>query len=336
MPDSHTTTQLHPRDTMDIHQLTAFVRVAQLGNFTRAAESLRLTQPAVTRQVAGLEARLGTRLVERLGRRIALTPAGEVLLGYAEQILRLEAEAGHAVAEVTRGGAGSLRVGASSTVATYLLPVLLGKYKLAHPGVELSVLTGGSREVASLVVANAVDIGIVMDLRESRELRAIELGNYASAVVVPPGHRLASTYGDDTGGVPISALYGQPLIVMQRGTSLRRIVDHLLAAGAGEVTAPEDAASTEVAPHGAAIAMELDSVEAIKKMIESGLGISILPRLAVNAEVEAGRLRALPLENADLAQRRIAAIHRTDKFVTAAMRDFLRLVHGELGRVLGR
>src|SRR4051794_25233141 len=114
---------------MELRQLRTFVRVAALGSFSRAAEELMLTQPAVTRQIAALERECRTRLLERLGRRVELTPAGEMLHRYAAQMLRLEDEAARAVSDVAAGVAGRLALGASSTTAAYVLPPLLRRYR---------------------------------------------------------------------------------------------------------------------------------------------------------------------------------------------------------------
>jgi DNA-binding transcriptional LysR family regulator len=148
-------------ERMDLHQLAAFEAVARERSFTRAAESLFLTQPAVTRQVAALEAELKTRLFDRLGRSVRLTTSGEALRRYADAILRLVREAEQAVADVGTGIAGRLTLGASDTLATYVLPPLLRAFRRAHPGVEIAIHTGVSADVLEMVAANRVDLGLV-------------------------------------------------------------------------------------------------------------------------------------------------------------------------------
>lgn len=331
---------------MELRQLETFAKVAELRNFTRAAEELSLTQPAVTRQIAGLERELRTRLLERMGRRVALTAAGEALYRYAMEILRLSREAERAVADVATGAAGRLAVGANSTTATYILPPLLRRFREAHPGVELSVHTGVSAQVVEMVVANAVDVGIVTGVREQAGLTVLPLAEQATGVVVYPGHPLAEEGNWETGKLgneegigklgnqemnttgnhPISQfpnslisssravraeeLAGSPLILMEEGTNLRTYVDRLLSAAGVEER----------------VTMELDNVEAIKKMIEARLGISLLPLVSVQAEVEAGRLVALPLADVPGAHRRLAAIHRQDKYLSSTLKAFLSLL----------
>jgi DNA-binding transcriptional LysR family regulator len=302
---------------LELRQLETFARVAQLQSFTRAAEELALTQPAVTRQIAALERELHTRLLERMGRRVQVTAAGEALYAYAVQMLRLEQEAERAVADVVLGMAGRLAVGASSTTATYLLPPLLRRFREAYPGVELSVHTGVSAQVAERVLANEVDVGVVTGLREPSGLVEIPLAEFATGVVVYPEHPLAGrarSSGAAESGVGAAELAGSPLILMEEGTNLRTYVDRLLSAAGVEER----------------VTMELDNVEAIKKMIEARLGISLLPLLSVGAEVEAGRLVALPLADVPGAHRRIVAIHRPDKYLSAALSAFLALLKSEL------
>lgn len=301
---------------MELRQLETFARVAQRKSFTRAAEELALTQPAVTRQIAALEQELHTRLLERMGRRVQLTAAGEVLFEYAGQILRLTQEAERAVADVATGAAGRLSVGASNTTATYLLPPLLRQFREAYPGVELSVHTGPSAQVAAMVAANEVDLGVVTGPGAHHDLIEIALAEYATGVVVYPEHPLANTTARNgsAAGVRTAELAGCPLILMEEGTNLRTYVDRLLSAAGVEEQ----------------VTMELDNIEAIKKMIEARLGISLLPLLAVGSEVEAGRLVALPLTDVPGAQRRLVAVHRRDKYLSASLKAFLALLRQRL------
>lgn len=292
---------------MEIHELAAFEAVAEHCSFTQAADALFLSQPAVTRQIGSLERKLRTRLFERLGRTVQLTPAGEALRRYASEVLRLVAEAERAVGDVTTGTAGRLAVGASSTTATYVLPRYLRRFREEWPGVELSVHTGPSAQVGEMVAAGTVDVGVVTGYREQIGMVEIPLSDYATGVVVYPEHPMAAA-----GARPVMAaeLSGSPLILMEEGTNLRTYVDRLLsAAGVQE-----------------RVTMELDNVEAIKKMIEARLGISLLPLVTVETEVAANRLVALPLADVPNAQRRIAAIYRQDKYLTAALKAFLALL----------
>ena len=291
---------------MELRQLEAFITVARRESFTRAAAELHLTQPAVTRQIAALEVELQALLFDRLGKRIQLTGAGETLLGYAEHILRLTDEAREALEELTAGRAGRIAIGAASTLATYVLPPLLTQFRQEHPGIELSLRTGLSARVRELVLSGVVDIGLVTTEGEPTQqdgvLTSESLGVYETVLAVPPGHVLATQLT-----TTVAELSGEPLLAMTTGTNLRTYAEHILA----------DAGVA------ARVAMELDSVEAIKRMVEAGLGISLLPRVAVASEVAAGRLVALTLTGVPLPERHIVLLRRRDKQVTVPLLAFI-------------
>jgi DNA-binding transcriptional LysR family regulator len=291
---------------MELRQLESFVRIAALGSFTRAAEELALSQPAVTRQISLLEREVKTRLFDRLGRHIALTAAGDALHGYALEILRQMEEAKRAVADVSSGVAGRLTVGASSTAATYLLPPILRQYHESYPAVDLNIHTGLSARIAELVLKNEVDLGVVMGDHEGPGLTTIPIAESATVVVVYPDHPLVNK-GER--GISAEELKGSALILMEEGTNLRRYVDRLLSTAAVKEQ----------------VSLELDNVEAIKKMIEARLGISLLPLMAVESEIADRRLIALSLADVPGASRPVTVIHRTDKYLSTALKAFIRL-----------
>jgi DNA-binding transcriptional LysR family regulator len=292
---------------MELRQLEAFVTVARRTSFTRAAGELHLTQPAVTRQIAALEAELGALLFDRLGKSIQLTGAGETLLGYAEHILRLTDEAQDALEELAAGRVGRIAIGAASTLATYVLPPLLTQFRQEHPGIELSLRTGLSARVRELVLSGVVDIGLVTTEGEPAEQEGVlvseSLGVYETVLAVPPGHKLATQ-----ATATVTELTGEPLLAMTAGTNLRTYAEHVLA----------DAGVA------ASVTMELDSVEAIKRMVEAGLGVSLLPRVAIATEVAAGRLVALTLTGIPLPERHIVVLRRRDKHQTAPLLAFIQ------------
>ncbi len=290
---------------VELHQLEAFEAVVAHRSFTRAAVALHLTQPAVTRQIAALEKELRAPLFDRLGRTVQMTTAGETLHRYAESIVRLAREARHAVADIEAGAAGRVAVGASSTLATYVLPPLLRRFREAYPRVEITVHTGVSAQVLEMVRVNEADIGLVTGDVPDRALTATALADYETVVVVPPSHPLAAR-----SSISASELAGSPLIMMEAGTNLRTYVDGLLSAAGVEEQ----------------VTMELDNVEAIKRMIEAELGLSMLPEVSVSAEVASGRLVALKLTGVPHARRRIRLVHRRDKYLPTALQAFMRLL----------
>jgi len=302
---------------LELRQLLALVTVAQTGSFTKAAEELSLTQSAVTRQVAALELETHTKLLDRLGRTVVLTSAGQVLQRYAVEMLRLDSEAYHAVGDVRSGVGGKLALGVSSTAAAYLLPPLLQLYRRDRPNVDLSVLTGPSKRVAEMVAENQVDVGLVMDEPTVPGIVSIKVADYSVALIVYAGHPIIKIAEDQPSGVSLDQLRELPLILMQPGASLRRSADDLLG---------------QVGP-GQTISMELDNVEAIKKMIEAHLGVSLLPIMSVKSETSAGTLVALPIDSPRPPRPSIVVIHRNDKYVSGAMRSFIDLAHANVRTV---
>lgn len=300
---------------MELHQLEAFAAVARERSFTRASLRLHLTQPAVTRAVAALENELRTRLFDRLGRSVQLTPSGETLLRYAERVLQLTEEAKAAVTDIETGSAGRLSVGASSTLATYILPPLLAKFRQAHPAVEIAIHTGISARIRARVHSGAADVGLVTTgpeedgTKSDPSMTILPLAELDTCVVLPPVHPLA---GHDSLDAAVLLSGELPLLLMETGTNLREYAEGVFGGG--------------VIP-----AMELDNVEAIKRMITAGLGFSLLPELAVRTEVATGTLTALPLTNpSPRPGRRIELVYRRDKYLTAALRRFIALLQAEV------
>lgn len=263
---------------MNSHQLQVFAAVAHHGSFTRAAEALHLTQSAVSQQIDGLEREHGVRLFERRPRRVRLTDAGAALLPYAERVTGLIDDAVQALEEVRGAARGRLRVGASPTPATYLLPELLGQFSRAHPGVELLLEVDLSARIAERVAAGDAALGVVEGLAPVPRLSAEAIFEDDLALITPPD------FVPVQGHVAPEQLIGLPLIAREPGSLTRAFIeDRLRAAG------------IELRP-----AMELGHIEAIKRAVAAGLGVSFLSRIAVGDEVAAGRLRAWTVDGLDL------------------------------------
>ena len=291
---------------MEMRQLESFVRIVQYGSFTRAAEILYLSQPAVTRQISVLEAELDTRLLERIGKKVTLTDSGNALYRYAWEILRLANEARQEVTDTLIGNLCSLRIGANSSTAAYILPQILQRFREEFPGVELSIHTGVSSKIAEMVTSNVVDIGLVSHYEAGSIFISLDLLEEETVVVTYPDHPLAA--GQRV--VRPDDLAGASLILMEPGTSLRAHVDKIFSES-GVVKK---------------LAMELDNVEAIKKMIVFRMGISLLPLIAVQEETRRGELIAMPLEGIPSSERKIIAIYHKDKYLSKALIGFLQIL----------
>jgi DNA-binding transcriptional LysR family regulator len=279
--------------------------VARHGSFSRAARELHLTQPAVSMQVRQLERALGLPLLERVGKRAFPTKAGEVLLAHAGRALR-ELEAGVEVVQRLRGiVAGRIRLGTSASFAIYLLPPALRRFRSRYPKTELTVVTGNAPEIARAVVQNELDVGIVSLPVRERELAVSAFHRHELVAIAPPDRRWRRGQH-----VKAAELARDPLILFEQGATLRRVIDEWFQRAG-------------VAP---ALPMELNNTEAIKKLVESGLGLSVTSWFSVEHEVRARKLVAARLEPP--LYRDIGVILRKDKPKTPVLEAFLATLDG--------
>ncbi len=285
--------------------LSSLLRVAELGSVSRAALALHLTQPAVTKQLRALERELGTALVERVGRGIELTAAGQVLCEYGRRGSALFDECRGLLTEMERGTAGKLALGAGVTTSIFQLPRWLKELQREQPGIDVSVRTGSSRVIEGLVLDCKVELGLVTSAVERHELVATELYSEQIVLVGAADYRRAR----GSGRLELAEL---PLILFPADTGFRAYLDARLAAR-GLV---------------AKVKMESDSVEAIKSFVSIGLGASFLPIAAVEAELRSRKLKRLHVAGLPSLRRRTACIRRHDRRPSAAVRLFIDIVRG--------
>jgi DNA-binding transcriptional LysR family regulator len=275
---------------MRTEQLQAFVEVARRGSVSRAADALFATQPTLTARLKGLEQELDAKLFIRSQRGMRLSEAGRAFLPYAERALDTVLSGRRLLNELARGESGQLALGAAPAVSTYVLPRILTRFRRTHPKVSLAVRTGHSEEVLELVLREQVQIGLGRALRHP-EIEAIPLYEDELVLVVDPKHAFAQQ--DEIGPDQLTEVQ---LILFDRTSSYHRLTSEFFE-GVGAV------------PRGI---MELDNIDAAKKMVEQGLGIALLPHTAVAAELEGGSLRALTLADAPAPKRRIVILRRRD------------------------
>ncbi|MDI7276436.1 MAG: LysR family transcriptional regulator [Anaerolineae bacterium] len=292
---------------MELRQLRAFERVVSCGSFSRAADELALSQPAVTAQIQALERELGVRLLERLPRRVLTTSAGETLLPYARGLLNLEEDARRALEELRGLQAGTLRVGASPTIGTYLLPSVLGELKRRHPGLRVIAEIQPTHHVAEALETHALDVGLVEAPVASAALAAEPFHSDDLVLVVPAGHPWAARRSIRPG-----ELAGQPLIAREPGSGTRQLVEERLRA-----------LGVEAAP-----ALELGAIEAIKNAVAAGLGVAFISRLAIQPEQRLGTLAVVPVKGLDLRRPFYRLLHRRRQ-PSPAVRAFLDALGGE-------
>jgi DNA-binding transcriptional LysR family regulator len=284
-----------------IGQLEVFVEIARLGSVGRAASALDLTQPAATWRLQALERELGIALFERTGRGMRLTEAGRTTLPYAERAVRAAREMRGVVEALQRGAGGRLDVGCSPAIGVYLLPDALLEFRARRPDVEVAVRTGHSEEVLGLVLAGEVRLGLVRNLRHP-DVAARLLTEDDLVLAAHPGHPFAATRRVTAGQVG-----REGLILFDRASSFYELT-HALFARAG------------VLPR---IAMELDSAEGAKMMVAKGLGVALLPAMAIVRELAEGRLVRVEIEDVAPIRRQIYAIWRADEPPGDVMEDFM-------------
>ncbi len=273
---------------MDFGQIEAFVQVAAHRSFSRAAEQLQLTQPSITARIQSLERELSEELFERGGRGVRLTDAGLAFLPYAERILQTLQEARDAVDEVRNVQLGSLRLGSALTISTYVLPKILHTFRERYSGLEVVIRTGRSEQVLSMLLSDEVQVGLVRSLTHP-DVETVHLYDDEIVLVAYPSHNFA-----EERRATVEEAASQPIILFDRGSSYYGLI-HNFFRQAG------------VVPN---VSMELDSLEATKRMVEEGLGIALLPLVTIQRELEAGELVRVDLVDAAPIKRPISLIYR--------------------------
>ena len=289
---------------MNLNHLAIFHAVAEERSMSRGAARLCISQPAVSKQIKDLEAALGVALFDRLPRGLRLTEAGDVLAGHARRLFAAEADAERALAELKGLTAGRLTIGASLTIGDYLLPQILGVYHKKHPGIELHLEIANTQIIGQKLRDGALDVGLTEGFAEDADLEADVFGEDVLVAVVPPGHPLLGEKA-----VSAARLCAEPFLMREPGSGTREVVERALAR-LGIVVTP---------------AMSLGSTEAIKRGVAAGLGVTIISRLALEAEFSARRLCPLPLSDLALT-RPLHLVRLRGKSTGPAVSAFLNLL----------
>ncbi len=288
---------------MDLDQLHTFLEIVRLKSFSKAAQSCFRTQPAVSAQVRQLEQDLGAPLFERLGTKIALTPAGRIFAEYAEQILELRKRAQDAISELERTPRGELIIAANEATCIYVLPRVFYEYKKLFPNVEIVVDRSYGARVVEAVVDNQADFGLTQLPVKEKRLQVVKIHHDEIKLIVPPSHPLARKKE-----ILATELIGMPLLLPKTGTTRNRLSAWL------------EAVEDEIS-----VSMELDSTEMIKRFVMAELGVSFVASTHCIEEVAAGKLAAVSL-GPDPIVRQVALIYRRDKALSKAALGFIEVV----------
>lgn len=284
-------------------RLQVFHTVARLLSFTKAAETLHMTQPAVTFQVRQLEEHFNTRLFDRTHNRISLTEAGKQVYRVADKIFEHYAEMEDAVRQVTGEISGALIIGASTTIAEYMLPALLGDFKSNYPDVSVHLKVSNTDGIVSMVENNDIDLGVVEAPVSNKNLVVESCREDHLVVIAAPTHPLASKEV-----VGFKELQEYPFISREEGSGTREVIEEYLVSHGMNISELK-------------ICMELGSPESIKGAVESNMGISIVSRATISKELQIGCLAAINLEPS--LDRPFSFVHQKQKFRHRAMDELL-------------
>jgi DNA-binding transcriptional LysR family regulator len=288
---------------MNLHQLRVFCEVANSRSFTAAAAKVHLTQPAATWQMKRLEEAYDLQFLERAGKRVSLTEEGKVLFDFAGRILRLVGEAEEALADLRGLPLGMLRIDATYICGDYYLPALLEALHRRHPGIRFQIGIGNSSQVIENTLAQKNDIGICAQDPAHPKLEAHRIMSDLLVGVVGRTHPFARRRA-----IGVRELAGQPLILREKGSSPRGVVDEMLG-------------RHRVVP---TVIMESASTSAIKRFVANGVGMAILSQEVVRKELQDGSLRRILFTDEEIAYHFYLIRHK-DRWVSRALNAFAEM-----------
>jgi DNA-binding transcriptional LysR family regulator len=291
---------------LNLHLLRIFATVAEFNNFSRAAEALYISQPAVSKAVQQLEQQVGLSLLDRSHRKLALTEAGTLLYQYAQRLFAIEQAAETALDQLQGLESGHLALGASHTVGTYLLPPLLGRFHQQYPGVHLTLQIANTQTVIEVLQMQALDLVFVEGPVNDEDLTIEAWRNDHLMAIVPPNHPLVSQQP-----VTLKQLATEPYVQREFGSGTRAIVEKAFKQQGLELN----------------VAIELSSNEAVKQAVSAGLGISIVSDLTIALELAANSLAVVEIQEIDFT-RTLSQVMLNEKPVSPAASAFLQLLHG--------
>lgn len=290
--------------------IRVFLTVVEKKSFSKAAKALFLTQPAVSFQIQMLEEYYGTRLFDRVSRNIILTEAGHLLLKYANEMSRLQAELEKEMQDLTGSIKGKLKIGASTTIGEYIAPYILGAFKKMYPEVELSLEVSNSEDIEAAIHDTALDIGLVEGPPIGKDLESLPFLQDQLVLITSKDHPWSNL-----DSISVFELDKYPFISREKGSGTRMEMEqHLKKAG--------------FSANNLNVIMELGSNSAIKAAVESGLGVAMISRWAVQDSVRAGVLAQVRLKE-DEFERTFRIIYHKKKFRTQASEEFLRFLKSD-------
>ncbi|MFQ5656653.1 MAG: selenium metabolism-associated LysR family transcriptional regulator [Candidatus Methylomirabilales bacterium] len=277
---------------MDFRALDVFCRIVELKSFSKAAEAIYLTQPTVSGHIKSLEESVGLKLLDRLGREVVPTKAGELLYGYAKQVLALRGQALQALEEYKGSLKGHLIIGGSNIPGEYVLPPLLARFKTRYPEISVTLKIADSREIIRGVLGGAYELGAVGAKFDDGQLIYLKLVEDELVVALPADHRWASKPA-----VALRELLEEPFVLREVGSGSRKVLEDALE-------------SAGLNSKSLTIVAEMGSTEAIRQAVKSGAGISVISVRAIQEDLAWGTIRTVPLEGIRLTRDFYVVYHK--------------------------
>ena len=267
---------------MNFDQLKAFHNVAHTGSFTKAARELFLTQPAVSQQIQALESFLGAILFDRSGKKVSLTSEGNILLSYTDKLFLLYEDIEAVFSHLQSLQKGKITIGSTAVIGTYFLPIIIGQYNKKYPEIEIDLQMGNSNIVHNMIVDGKVDLGFAGKIRSHTGLTGILIHRERLLVVSSTDNPITTK-----NSVSVNELGKIPFIWREKGTQTRELVKRWFEKRAGRNYPGKS--------------IELQNIEAVKRMVVEGYGITVIPEIAVRREIHVGLLKRVNLEGFDLS-----------------------------------
>jgi len=288
---------------VDLNQLWVFYNVAKHKSFSSTAERLFVTQPLISMKVKQLETAYNMKLIERSHRKIQLTNAGEILFAYEDKIFNIVKEADNHMEDMKGIKVGNLKISAGLTLGTYYLPPLLAAFKKKYPDIEIHMKVKNKQEVIDDILLLRDDLGFSGYMEPHEKLVITPLWEEELVLIVSSFHEFAKLKK-----IPLCKLNGQPFILREKGSGTRELIEDKF--NKGHV-------STKVV-------MELESHEAIKRAVEVGLGISIIPECAITKEEKKGRFKFVRLTKEKIFLKYYMIYHK-DKYLSTIIQTFIKM-----------
>ncbi len=286
---------------MDVRDLQVFLSVAKHLNFTRAGDEVHLSQPSVSVRMRQLERDLGSKLFEQLGKKVALTEAGQLLIPFATRVIAAMDDARHAIDEMQGLERGTLRIGASTTPGMYLIPRTIAQFKQCYPKIDVHLAVKDTRQIEEGVIRNEFDFGFVGGHLAGDEVDVLPWMTDHLVLVVPCNHILARKKS-----VKVADLCKERFILREPGSATRAaVVTHLQKSDLKVETV-----------------MEMENPESVKRAVQSGLGLAFISRFAVETELKAKSLVAVSVNGLDI-NRELKIVRRKDKHLGRAAQTFI-------------